>query len=307
MRLLVSILNWNNSAATNECLAGIAAMSKDSQPDVLMIDNHSTREPLEIKASLKKSLRSLELFENETNLGFGGGHNKAIRYASEKGYDYIILLNNDSEIIDKEIFDKLVAAIGDNPKALAANPMILSSIKPEVVWYGGGRLSLKTGQASHLNVGAAAGRLSKDTQTVSLLTGGCLAINLKRADLETVMFPDDYFLYWEDTDWSARAAKAGFELLYVPRARLLHKVSSSLGTRSPAYIYYNVRNHFLFVRRNVPAMYRPVCWLGISFISLKYLFVIFVRYKSQRLSSLGAVFKAWLDGVRNIRGASRWA
>ena len=307
MKVLISILNWNNSAATNRCLKGIADLPKDEQPDVSVIDNHSARQPLEIEPAVVDRLRSFKLFENEMNLGFGSGHNKAIQQASDQKYDYIVLLNNDSEIIDVKLFDKLVGAIEENPKALAANPMILSSTNPDTVWYGGGRLSLRTGYATHLNVGAKAGELPSDTQTVSLLTGGCLAINLKRTDLQTIMFPDDYFLYWEDTDWSARAAKAGFELLYVPRARLLHKVSSSLGVRSPAYIYYNIRNHFVFVRRNVPAAYWPLCWLGILYETLKYIFVILARYRKGRLGALGALGRAWLDGIRNVRGVSRWA
>ena len=301
-RILVSIVNWNNSSATNICLASIANIPEGDQPDIVLVDNGSTEEML-IKPEVIKNLQSLRIVKNDRNLGFAAGHNPNIKYAFENQYDYAVLLNNDSEVMDKILFSSLAEAIEKRPKAIGANPTILSSVNPDVVWYGGGRLSLKTGYTSHKLVGQDVSRIPDGDQAVSLLTGGCLAINLKRAELKDLLLPEAYFVYWEDTEWCARMIRLGFELLYVPRVKLLHNVSSSLGVRSPTYIYYNIRNHLLFIRRNIQPLLRPAAWTVLIWIVLKYKLNILLRYRRDRLRSFKAVWVGCLDGLRGRTGS----
>ena len=301
-KILVSIVNWNNTIVTNKCLAGIAAIPKADQPDIIVVDNHSTSQKFDIDANVTKNLRSLKVVMNPDNKGFAGGHNPNIRQAQQNGYDYIFLLNNDSEIIDKSIFVTITRALAENPKALGANPTILSRLKPDIIWYGGGQLSLSNGSAGHLRVGQKLTDQPAAPQATGLLTGCCLAISLKQASLENLLLSEKYFLYWEDTDWSARALKAGFELLYVPEAKLLHHVSDSLGVRSPNYIYYNIRNHFLFVKNNLGRLNQVLALWNILVITAKYKFNILFRYDHDRIKSLKTVWRAWFDGLRGRGG-----
>lgn len=302
---LISIVNWNSGDALRECLKGIAKISKSEQPDVVVVDNHSTREAFKIDSSVRESLHSLEVTKNSENLGFAAGHNPNIRKAKKEDYDYIFLLNPDTEIIDADLFQKLADALESNPKALGANPTILQSLNPSTIWYGGGKLSLKTSYASHLQVGKIDNESQEEPLQTGFLTGCCLAISLKRASLEQLLLSEGYFVYWEDTDWSARAIKAGFELLYVPQARLLHHVSDTLGIRSPTYIYYNIRNQFLFIRRNISAFYWPLSWLRVAYITLKYKGNILLKYDKYRFKTLAALGWAWVDGVMNKTGELR--
>jgi len=305
LKVLVSIVNWNNNSATNECLAGIARIPREDQPDVCVVDNHSTEDKFEIKKDIKAGLRGLRVVVNPKNLGFSGGHNVNIRYAHKNSYDYVVLLNNDSEIVDTGIFSKLTNELEHRPNALAANPAILSSMNPGTIWYGGGKLSLRSSSVSHLRVGLGPADLPKSPQKVSFLTGGCLAINLKRAGLDQLVLPEEYFVYWEDTEWCARALQAGFELIFVPQARLLHHVSSSLGVRSPLYIYYNIRNHILFIKRNTKAIFRPVCYLRVIWIMIKYKLNIISRYRNHRLKALKALWRGAWDGMNNRGGEAQ--
>lgn len=301
-KILVSIVNWNNSPATNRCLAGIAKIPREKQPDVIVVDNHSTKDPFNIEVAAKKSLRALTIAKNAENLGFAGGHNPNIRMAKERGYDFVILLNNDTEIIDPLIFDKLTSALWANPRALGAAPTILSSLDPNIIWYAGGKLSLKTSHVSHLDVGEEPDGRESGPRKTGFVTGCCLAISLERAELSKLLLPEEYFVYWEDTEWSARARSSGFQLLYVPGARLLHHVSDSLGVRSPTYIYYNIRNHVLFIRRNVKFYYRPFSLARLALIVLKYKANILLRYDKDKLRSLRAIWRGWWDGVMNVTG-----
>ncbi len=100
LKILVSIINWNNNSATTACLAAIVAIPLESQPDVYLIDNNSKIENISINKKVMESLKSIKIIKNEENKGFAGGHNDAIEYAINNNYDYICLLNNDTEIID---------------------------------------------------------------------------------------------------------------------------------------------------------------------------------------------------------------
>lgn len=304
-KILVSIVNWNSTSATNKCLAGIAGIPKSEQPDLIVTDNNSTFDKLTVDPLTVKGLRSLEIIRNTKNLGFAGGHNPNIERAKLESYDYIFLLNPDTELIDSSLFKKLINSLESNPEALAAAPTIVKQSNPDVIWFGGGQLSLITSRVGHLRVGKSTINLPDKPQQVSFLTGCCVAINLKRASLEQLLLPEEYFVYWEDTEWCARALKSGFRLLWVPDALLLHHVSDSLGVRSPSYIYYNIRNHFLFIERNVPPAYWPLCFLRVSLITVRYKLNILIRYDKDKRGAFKALWYGWIDGLIRRKGKLR--
>ena len=62
-----------------------------------------------------------------------------------------------------------------------------------------------------------------------------------------------FFMYWEDGDFSLRARQCGFQLLHVPSALVLHKVSrSSGGWDAPDTFYYMERNRYLMSKKGTP-------------------------------------------------------
>ena len=62
--------------------------------------------------------------------------------------------------------------------------------------------------------------------------------------------PEEYFLYYEELDWSERIREAGYRIVYDPRATVFHKESATTGRQSPLRSYYLTRNRLLFARRN---------------------------------------------------------
>ncbi len=298
-KTLVSIINWNDSSRTNECLSGITNIDKTIQPDVYLTDNNSQKEKLVIDKSILNSLKSITVNNNSTNKGFAGGHNDAIRYALDGEYDYVCLLNNDTEIIDSLVFEKLIDELEDNDNAVASAPTILSSLQPPTVWYGGGTMNIKSANVHHDNVGVDPDSInSTSVKQVSFLTGCCLMISLRDKTLD-VLLSEDYFLYWEDTDWCARMLQNNKQLLYVPDAKILHNTSSSLGIRSSTYAYYNIRNRLLFGHR----------WSSLNsalpsniVIGLKYI-VLSLKRPASTPKTVVYVIKATIDGIRNVTGA----
>jgi len=63
-------------------------------------------------------------------------------------------------------------------------------------------------------------------------------------------FPEKFFLYYEEWDWSARIQKAGYKIWYTAEAVIYHKESMSVGKKNPMKVYYHTRNRILYMRRN---------------------------------------------------------
>jgi GT2 family glycosyltransferase len=66
---------------------------------------------------------------------------------------------------------------------------------------------------------------------------------------EIGLMEEAFFLYWEDTEWCARAQEKGYKVLFVPGSQVWHKVSVSAGKASFLQYYYSTRNGFFFLRR----------------------------------------------------------
>lgn len=251
---LISILNWNGAIDSVKAVESLW-QQVGVDYDLVVVDNNSDEPFVQ---------EGVEIIHNSENLGFSGGHNILLQKAIDENYKYILLMNNDA-VLRKNTLKTLVETLDSNPKAAAVSPKIVN--QGGEVWFGGGVYSKATSKSRHL--------LTEDyisTTKVDFVSGCCLMIRveaLKRIGL----LDDTFFLYFEDTDWSVRARHAGYELLYEPSAVAVHNVSSSLGASSPTYMYYNLRNHLLMVRKHVSLIYKPLAWM----VWLKDVLIMYVR------------------------------
>ncbi|MCL4416054.1 MAG: glycosyltransferase, partial [Actinobacteria bacterium] len=162
-KVFVSIINYNNSKDTIECLESINNLKTDKiDLNVVVIDNAS-EEKLELKENFLKDI-SLKLIFNSKNLGFSGGHNLGIKYAISKNADYVVILNNDT-ILDVNLIGELVKAASEDLKIGIVSPKIYFAKGSEfhkerykkedlgkVIWYAGGKMDWKNVIGEHLGV-----------------------------------------------------------------------------------------------------------------------------------------------------------
>jgi GT2 family glycosyltransferase len=80
------------------------------------------------------------------------------------------------------------------------------------------------------------------------------AVAVSRAAAERAGLLDEtLFLYVEDVEWSLRVHAAGFAVVLVPDARVLHRGSAaSGGAASTTNMYYSTRNTILVAERYAP-------------------------------------------------------
>ncbi|MCK5534758.1 glycosyltransferase [bacterium] len=255
-KVYIVILNWNGLKDTLECLKSLEKLDY-SLFKVVIVDNGS--EDKQEVCLITQKYPWVELIVNKENLGFAGGNNVGIKYALNCGADYILLLNNDT-IVESSLLKELVKVIESNKKIGMAGPKIYYQNPLDKVWFGGGKI--RWWRPVHIGEGVVdRGKLEKVKQSDYI--SGC-ALLIKKEVIEKIGLLDNrFFLYYEDVDWSLRARKAGYRLMFVPQARVWHKISSSLGKSSVQSIYYGIRNRLLLLQKHA---HRFEHWVFLVFV-----------------------------------------
>jgi GT2 family glycosyltransferase len=289
--LAVIVLNWNGLDDTRALLQTLAHCHTPEgwRVRVLVVDNGSTDGSVE---ALAREFPDVALLPLPDNRRFAGGNNAGLRQVLAQGADAAMLLNNDTEA-DPQLLERLVLALEQDPHAGAAAPLIFFARPLDRIWYAGGRCSVALGHTSHRGLRARYTGQYRAIEPTGYLTGCCLIAT--RAAWEKVGLLDErYFIYAEDADWSLRARAAGFRLLFVPTARLWHKVSASAGQGSPWKIYQRVRANWTLFARHARGFAR-VSWL-VCFGAQQKAFAL-VMLARGRFAVAGAVYRALWDAL----------
>lgn len=242
----IVILTWNQRDLTLDCLRSLGELDyPGDRLEIIVVDNGSSDGTAE---AILGDYSSVVLLENDENLGFAEGNNIGIGYALQGKADYVMLLNNDTAV-DPSMLSGLLAVTEADPTVGIVGPKMLYFDQPDVIWCAGNRLDWRRGETIRLQAEQPDMGLDEPPKEVDFITA--CAICLRRQVIEEIGLLDPrFFIYYEETDWCMRARAAGWRILYVPNARLWHKVSAAMGTTSPATDYYMNRNVLLFLSKN---------------------------------------------------------
>ncbi len=258
--ILVILVTWNGYADTQACLRSLEAV-RAPRFDVLVVDNASQDGTA---AHIRAEFPAVRVLESGTNLGFTGGNNLGLEYALKHGYEYILLLNNDTEVAP-DFLAPLAAALEADPQAAAAGPLIYYHAAPQVVWSAGGMIDWRRGETRMTGMGARdAGQFGGPPRPVDFVTGCALLV---RASVvaEVGALDERFFAYYEEVEWCVRMQRAGYRILFVPQSRIWHKISPQAREASPRVHYYMTRNRLLFLRTaNAPL--RARLWTAFSYL-----------------------------------------
>ncbi len=235
---LIIVVNWNAPAMTAECIRSLQAM-RGATASVLVVDNGSRDGSVDY---LRRHCDGTEVIANDANLGFAGGCNAGLRRALCDGYDYALLINNDT-LVDGDLLSALVAEAERHPQAAILSPKILCFAAPDRIWWVGGTYSCWTGLARHTALGAPDRGEWDQLRSLPWATG--CAMLLRCSALRQIgLFEEAIFANSEDVDLSLRAVQAGYQIMFVPRARLWHKeaVSYRRNAGDAARMFMQMRN-----------------------------------------------------------------
>lgn len=193
-------------------------------------------------------LKNVTLIKNQKNIGVAAANNQGINLSLQMECDYVLLLNNDIEFHDVNLFDSLVhLADQANEKLIVPKIYFYDSRK---IWCAGGSFSNFKGTVVHRGEGETDhGQYDKDGYIGYAPT--CFMLIHKRVFDAIGIMDEKYFVYSDDADFIWRANKYGFRTYYWAKGLVLHKVSSSTGGGfSPFSTYYCERNRIYFIRKN---------------------------------------------------------
>lgn len=294
LTLSIILVNYRRPDDTVECVRSLLSSTfRDMQ--IIVVDNGSGDGSAD---RLRRECPGTIVIPSSRNLGFAGGNNLGIRRALDDGSHFVLLLNNDT-IVDPGTIETLMTTIRAHVRTGIVGAKIVYYDRPDILWFAGGYLNTNAARAGHHGIGKPDGPAFNSPKPCAFVTGCCLLV--RREVLEAVgMLPTPYFAYMEDAEFCLRTRNAGYAVLYEPRARVLHKVSTTTHWDSPAYIYLNLRNKLLFLRRNS----RPVLWAP----HLPCLLYFYVRQMVRLLLrrhgpvALRAAWYAIIDGLKGCTG-----
>jgi GT2 family glycosyltransferase len=279
----IVILNFNSGEDTVNCIKSLEKINY-ANFKIVVVDNASKDNSLDI---IKNKCTFDKLIVSEENLGYANGNNIGIRYALENNAEYICILNNDTEVepdflnilMDRMVKDGRIGIIG---------PCICDFKEREKVQTMGADINLYTGLAQGKFKNYDYSRVGNMELKVDYLGGACFVVRKKV--FETVgLIPENYFLFYEETEFCLRTKKAGFDIVSIGSSRIFHKRSATIAKfKGLSYFFLN-RNRVVFVRRNASIIQKAVFS---GYLVIETLGRIIIRKEPFTL------FKFYLEGLK---------
>jgi len=253
----IVILNWNGKDDVLHCLSTLPRI-RYTNWSATVVDNASTDGTVEAVHAGYPQQRVLVM---EKNLGFCGGNNRGIQDALARGADYVLLLNNDTEL-HADLLDELVAVAESDRHIGAVGAKNILMDDHRLVWGAYGELRYDRDLVRLIGSRQPDGPEFQAVKDVDWIIGN--GIMMRRAAVERIGgFDERFFGYHEDVDWCERVRKAGFRCVYNGRAIIYHK---GFGAARPTakkpfpVLYFLGRNSILFARKHARPAERAKLW-----------------------------------------------
>lgn len=277
MTISIVIPNYNGVELLGKNLQRVIEVAGELCQEIIIVDDASTDDSVAMikrlfASELKKS--RLKIIRNKTNQGFSSSANLGVKAAKGK---IVVLLNSD--VYPEKGFLNAVLPHFKDDKVLGVGFMDKSIESSKVVLRGRGIGWWERGFYVH-------SRGEVDKTDTAWIAGGSAAFR-KKIFLQLGGFSPIYNpFYWEDIDLSYRAVKAGYRILFEPRAVVIHEhekgaIRQKFTTQQRQLVAY--RNQFLFVWRNANLfqLINNLFWLPYH--------LIFTTIKSRGLFLLGFI------------------
>jgi GT2 family glycosyltransferase len=246
--VLIVLINWNSFEETQAAVESVLRMDYPNFR-ILIIDNgskdHSVSQLREVTAD------GIELLESSENTGYTGGCNLGIDRAINMGAQYIWLLNNDA-IVERDVLSSLVATAERDERIGLVTPRI-ATLSGERITFAGGVISIKDAFYNETSDPVVAAEWEAQYPEAGLVIGTAMLVRTELVR-RIGMLDTSFFAYFEDIDYSARSAAAGFRNV-VDLNSIVRHFEKNRNTKpleiKPHYWYYTARNESRFWRKHL--------------------------------------------------------
>ncbi len=256
----IIVLNYNGFEDTIECVHSLIQFLQYNYT-ILIVDNASTDASVE---SISRELsnpdwKQVHLIQSDTNGGFSAGNNLGIQYGiSHFNSDYFWILNNDT-IIKDDALSPLVEFSESNPDVGVVGSKLKFYDQPDLIQAVGGRMNVCFGKFHQIGFNKTDAELDlKELGSLDFVVGASLFVN--RQFIHTVgLLSEDYFLYFEEIDWSLRAKKKGLRTATCIDSVVFHKQGQSTknkvkAKKNIAAMYFQFKNLILVYWKFYPLL-----------------------------------------------------
>ena len=288
-KVAVLVINYNGKHFLKACLESLEKQTYKNY-EVYIVDNASTDGSIEY---VKQHFPWVKTIVFSENLGFAKAYNEATRIVNA---DYAVFLNNDTKV-DANWLSELVKGALEDESVVAVGSKILFYAQPGILQHAGAQLALTGG-------GIDVGQYEKDDgkydkrRFVGAVCGAAMLVRKDRF-LSLGGFDDDFFAYFEDTDFCWRVWLHGYKVIYVPTSVVYHKFGGSWGPlESPRRIFLAQKNQAMSMIKNfelrnlVQGLILLLVYSGVKTL-------VFLRHKSYR--SVFAMISASHLVLQNLR------
>ena len=265
--LSLVIVSYNTAPLLAACLRSVERALGDAAlprgAEVWVVDNAS---PDYSAAMVAAEFPSARLIANESNRGFSAANNQAVRQA---GGRYLLLLNPDTELLG-DALPVLMTYLEERPEVAMATGRLVnpdgshqhSAFRFPGLWQAFLDLFPLHPRLveSRLN-----GRYPQEAYAapfeIDHPLGACMLVR-REAVAQVGSLSEDYFLYCEEIDWCWRLKAAGWRIVCVPEARVLHHAGAATRQQRAASFVRLYRSRFTLYDRIHP-LWRRLAFRGI--------------------------------------------
>jgi GT2 family glycosyltransferase len=249
-KVAIVILNWNGTKLLQQFLPSILEFSKSDFVDIVVADNGSTDDSLQI---LQNQFPEVKILDLKQNYGFARGYNEALKQIDA---GYFVILNSDVEV---------TAGWLDEPIRLMEADRSIAAVQPKIRSYH---------QKTHFEYAGAAGgfidrfgypfcrgRIFNEVEEdhgqynnqvdIFWATGACMFVRAKHFH-EVGGFDADFWAHMEEIDLCWRLKTRGYRVVYTPESTVSHVGGGTLSYDNPRKLYLNFRNNLWLLYKNLP-------------------------------------------------------
>lgn len=262
----IVIVNWKTPKLLARCLDSIKLDPNYDQLEIIVVDNNSGDESVDM---VKSDYPHVRLIANTTNAGFSKGCNQAIEIANGR---HVLLLNPDAVVVEDAI-STMAKYLDDHAEVGAVGPKVLN---PDGTLQLACRRAFPSVSASFFRLTYLSNLFPKHPAVarynmtfadpnefldVDALSGSCMMVKsevIKKIGL----LDEDIFMYGEDIDWCWRVKEAGYKVMYIPSASIYHIHGASSRKRVVGTTINLHKGMEVFYRKHMAKNYWPVFnWL----------------------------------------------
>jgi hypothetical protein len=242
----VIVPNWNGMRFVGMCLDSLAKLHFKNF-EVIVVDNGSmdgSREMIEEKYPW------VRLLKNPHNMGFAIACNQGIKASNA---EYLVLLNNDIEVTP-DWLTELYEGMERHPECGMGTTKMMFLDNRDVFY--------NTGDLFHSwSSGGGRGQGEKDNgqyDEEDYVFGACAGAGIYRKELfdQIGLFDEDFFIFAEDVDLNMRSQLKGYKAVYLPKSKVYHIGTATVGLYSDRYVYLCKRNDiWVFIKNYSLKMY----------------------------------------------------